>query len=101
MDALISIDRIKRHLYIDGGEHDADLMDRAVEATAVVVDYLKTPHHGWTEETVPPNVRAAILLVAADLWERRGMGMKPSEGDAVLTDTVKSLLHRLRDPAIA
>lgn len=101
MDALVSLDRLKRHLYIDGAEHDADLADRAAEATAIIVDYLKTPEHGWTIDTVPPNVRSAILLCAADLWERRGTGMKPSEGDAVLTETVKSLLHRLRDPAYA
>ena len=100
MDALVSLDRLKRHLYIDGDDHDADLTDRAAEGTAIVVDYLKATDHGWTVETVPPNVRAAILLCAADLWERRGTGMQAGE-EIGLTPTVKSILHRLRDPAYA
>ena len=101
MAALVSLDRIKRHLYVDGSEHDADLADRAEEATAIVVDYLKTPNHGWTVETVPANVRAAVLLVAADLWERRGTGMKAGGEETGLTATVKALLYRMRDPAMA
>lgn len=73
----------------------ADVAQKAADATGIVIDYLKTPEHGWTQETVPAPVRASILLVLTIIYEYRGGEVDPINGP------VKSLLRRRRDPALA
>ncbi|ACL57572.1 head-tail connector protein [Methylobacterium nodulans] len=93
--ALVTLEAAKLHLRIDGTDEDALVQDKIEAATDLVLDYLKTPEHGWTAETVPARVKAAILLALGVLYENREGQVDP------LTDAVRSLLHRLRDPAIA
>lgn len=95
MVALVSLEAAKRHIIIEDDFRDADIRAKTEEATDIVVDYLKRPDHGWTEETVPGQVRAAILLTFASLFRNPDGDVDP------LSDAVRSLLHRLRDPAIA
>ncbi|GJD41313.1 head-tail connector protein [Methylobacterium bullatum] len=95
MPALISLETAKRHLLIDYDDRDEDIQAKAEEATDIVVDYLKRPDHGWTFETVPGRVRAAILLTLGVIYEDREGQVDP------LSDAVRSLLHRMRDPALA
>lgn len=95
MPALISLEVAKRHLIIEDDFRDEDVFAKAEEATAIVVDYLKKPDHGWTEETVPGQVKAAILLTFASLFRNPDGDVDP------LSDAVRSLLHRMRDPALA
>lgn len=96
--ALVSIDAARRQLNLtedDMADADiaANVADKAEDATAIVIDYLKQPDNGWTVETVPFVVRAAILLVLGALYEGR-------EGGDPISDAVRSLLQRLRDPAL-
>ena len=93
MTTLVSVARIKDRLRIDFDTTDAELAQMAEEATDIVINYIKKPDHGWTEETVPPLVRAAILIVVTALHEE--------DGKDALSDTVRNLLHRHRDPAMA
>jgi uncharacterized phage protein (predicted DNA packaging) len=95
VSALVTTDALKKHLVVESTDDD-DLLERIAEdATDVVVGYLKKPAHGWTDETVPHRVRSAIMLVAGALYANR-------EGAAdVLTQPVRDLLHRDRDPAFA
>jgi hypothetical protein len=95
MVALVSVAAAKRHLIIEDDFRDEDILAKTEEATAIVVDYLKKPDHGWTEDTVPGQVKAAILLTFACLFRNPDGDVDP------LSDAVRSLLHRMRDPALA
>jgi hypothetical protein len=97
--ALISKDQAKNHLLIDYDDRDADLEMKMQQAEEIVIDYIKRPYHGWTEQTVPKTVQAAVLLVLTALFDDRdGTG----EGDYLTANgPVARLLSRHRDPAIA
>jgi hypothetical protein len=97
--ALISKDQAKNHLLIDYDDRDADLEMKMQQAEEIVIDYIKRPDHGWTEQTVPKTVQAAVLLVLTALFDDRdGTG----EGDYLrASGPVARLLSRHRDPAIA
>lgn len=89
--SLVAIDAAKRSLRVDGSDLDSDLQWRLEQATEIVIDYLKTPDHGWTVETVPGPISAAIILVTRSLFDGEG---------APLSEEVKSLVRRFRDPAL-
>jgi len=99
----------------------ADVMFKADQASAIIVDYLKRPFiegdevppagvirtsdfepsvppalaEPWTPETVPVLVKAAILIVLTSLYDGR------TGDDPLLSDQLTGILHRLRDPALA
>ena len=58
----------------------------------IIVGYLKITELTWTVDTVPPRVRTAILLTIQAIYDTT---------DDPITDAVKSLLWRDRDPALA
>lgn len=100
MAALITTDAARRQLRLTQSDLDVadvalDVAEKAIEATGIVIDYLKRPEHGWTSDTVPQPVRSAILLVLTTVYEFRGGEVEP------LSDAVKSLLSRMRDPTLA
>lgn len=95
--ALITLTQAKDQVEIEHDEKDSAILLKIEEASAIVTDYIKRPDHGWTDRTVPAHVRAAVRLVFASLWSNRGDGEAPDP----LSATVKSLLHRERDPAVA
>lgn len=106
------------HLRIDlvtDGDSPATIIDedypvlqqKMAQAEDIILDYLKISQgsddvydHGWDDETVPPRIKAAILLVLSALWDdREGKG---DMGDYLKDDgPVANLLRRSRDPAIA
>jgi hypothetical protein len=102
MTALVTLEEIKDRLRIDTDASDTDLLRMADEATEIVLNYLKRPQElpsdddaydePWTPDTVPGSVRSAILLVVRSLHD---------EVDEPLSDTVRALVHRYRDPAMA
>jgi hypothetical protein len=98
MPALVTADEARRHLNLTESDMDADktadITAKAQAATDIVIDYIKRPDHGWDDATVPPLLKIAVLLVLGALADDR-------EGGAPLSDAVKSLLHRYRDPALA
>lgn len=53
----------------------------------------------WTTSTVPARVQAAVLLMVAHLWERRGDDL--DSPDEALWEAIGRLLMRDRDPALA
>lgn len=95
MAALVTTEEAKKRLRIDFADDDALVGELVSEATDIIVDYLKKPDHDWTAETVPFRVKAAILLVTGSLYENR------DAGEEVLTSSVRALIHRDRDPALA
>jgi len=98
---LLALADVKEHLRITDTAHDADVQRKASAAEQLVRDYLKT---GWlptwtTGDALPLDVVAAILIVTANLYERRGDEDGPP--DVATWDRIGLLLTRRRDPALA
>lgn len=119
---LVTIKRAERHLRLDIDEtttvHIPDLEFKIQQASEIILNYLKIPvpeHTSPVEDSptytywennpsaIPFDVQAATLLVLGTLWESREANVAGSfvGSTGVLTDAVKSLLHRRRDPALA
>lgn len=92
MTPLVTIEALRDRLRIDEEVSSPDLQRIAEEATAIVIDFLKRPNHGWTVETVPAQVRTTIFMVA--------QGIDIGEPEP-LSRGVKDLLRRMRHPAVA
>lgn len=93
MTALVTLDEAKTHLRILDDDQDFDVVMKIEAASEIVIDYIKRPDHGWTAATAPKLIKAAVLLVAASMFADREFGG--------LSDSVKNILHRYRDPAVA
>lgn len=78
----------------------ADLELKIEQAEHAVLEYLKVEQEGspadwpWDEESVPPVVRAATLIVLAKLWDRNGVPFEAGSAEA-------SLLVGRRVPTVA
>lgn len=95
--ALVTLDEARRHLQLTetdmaDADRSADVASKAEQASEIVVDYIERPEHGWADADAPFVVKAAVLLVLTALFEQR---------DEAITDPVRSLLRRYRDPALA
>ena len=102
MTALVTMAQAKSHLRVDHSDDDTDIALKADQATAIVIDYIKQPEHGWDETTVPLHIQAAILIMLSKLYDDRKAGETDNEtATGWLPKAVTSLLHRSRDPAIA
>jgi hypothetical protein len=90
----------------------ADVMFKADQASAIIVDYLKLPFDDgpainplifppsvdqpiWNETTTPTKVKAVILMALTALYDGR------TPLDEVLSQPIKDILHRMRDPSMA
>lgn len=101
--ALITVDQAKLHLRIDNDDHDDKLQEIISDVSEIILDYLKVDSALWQTtdgepEDVPGAVRAAVKLGVSAMFENPEQDEK---GPLVLSQTVKNLLMRLRDPAIA
>lgn len=119
MVALVTQEEVVRQLRLNPAALSApdlaDVMFKADQASAIVVDYLKRPFDDgpavqpliyyppgtepapppWNETTTPTLVKAAILIVLTSLYDGR------TPDDALLSEPVTAILHRYRDPALA
>lgn len=102
MVALVTLEQVKSSLRVDFIDSDTDLALKIEQATDAVVDYIKKPDHGWTVETVPGRVSAAIILVVKSLFDDSEKAeLLSALAGGELKNPVVSLLYRLRDPALA
>jgi len=100
--ALIDLTLLKKHLRIFHDDEDDELAVYQTAAETIVVEYVDreivatgaTPTLPDGIELTPP-ITAAILLVAADLYENREPDMN-AEGNAVLPRHVRALLAPYR-----
>jgi hypothetical protein len=101
---LLTLAQAKAHLGITlppGDPGDADLQLKLDQAEAVIRGYLKAKNDpGWTPDTVPPPVTAAILLLMAHLEINRG-GEDEQQRDEALWLSIDRLLAFHRDPTWA
>lgn len=95
---IVDIETAKRNLHIIDDDDDENVLLLLEAASAIVVDFLKlevgTYDIGSSPYMAPPKpVEMAVLLVLENLYDR------PDEDP--LSPAVRSVLHRLRDPALA
>jgi len=126
MASLVTQDEALRQLRLSAAaissEELLDVMFKAEQASAIIVDYLKRPFDDtsspaattlvvraapradetvpepvvpWTEATCPTHVKAVILIVLTALYDGR------TPDDELLSNAVTSILWRSRDPALA
>lgn len=88
---MISLATAKYHLRIDGAEHDAEIEQKLMLASAIVSDYI-----GSNNQSNGDIEDAAVMLVLGELWLNR----ESSTAD-VLSPAVRSLLERQRMQALA
>jgi hypothetical protein len=99
MPQFVSIGQAKDHLGVTLEDSDPDLHLKITQASAIILDYLKSRGDAaWTEDNAPGPVQAATLLMLGHLYEHRGDDMKT---DADLWEAIRRLLERSRDPAFA
>jgi hypothetical protein len=98
MAALVSLAQAKEHLRIKTSDDDADVYLKVEQASAIILDYLKSRAGDWTADTAPGQVQAATLLMLGHLHENRGDDMEP---DPMVWQAIERLLMRSRDPALA
>lgn len=103
--ALVTIDQVNLALrlsLVEDDERIPDIQLKISQAEDVVFDYLKKPDADWDEETVPPRVSAAVLMVIQSLLDEANTGgLLPGIGSGDPKNPVVALLYRLRDPALA
>lgn len=93
---LVDIEKAKSHLRMDDDYADDIIMSKIEQASSIIVNYLKVDEDLWDQDSsesvaLPLTVEAAVLLVVEALFD----GAEP------LSQTVKDLVHRYRDPALA
>jgi hypothetical protein len=98
---LVTLEQAKTHLRVDGADSDVEIGGLILEASSIVMDYLKkevpiewnAPDAEVPGTGVPGVVQAATLLVIGELFRNREAGADP------ISPGVESLLRRQRDPA--
>lgn len=93
---LVDLETAKLHLRMDEDAAEEIIIKKIEQASSILIDYLKVSEDIWdidsTEsDPIPGVIEAATLLVLEALFD----------GGEPLSDTVKSLVHRFRDPALA
>lgn len=100
MTALITLAEAKAHLRVTAAAEDTLIAAYAEGATDTVINYITQADDTWTDtdgdNAAPALIRMAILLVLGSLYSNRG----DMEAD-YLSEPVKNLLRRYRDPALA
>lgn len=96
---LVNFQMAKESLNISEAVDDLDakIQDQLDMASQIVIDYIKRPEHGWTQDTTPLHVKAAVLHILRRIHDDP---MGELEG-GWLSPVAKDLLHRERDPALA
>lgn len=99
--SLVTMQEVKEWCEIDHDEIDARLEALAIGASEIILNYLKKPVDYWQDSAgepagVPGSVKYATLKVAAAMFENRD-----GSGPPTLSQDVKDMIHRYRDPALA
>lgn len=104
-DPLITEDEALGQLKVSGVDDPDDIATKMSEATAIVITYIKNPTHGWDSDTVPDDIKAAILMQLVELYRFRGDDEdtrdQAEDEKGYLSPRIARLLHRHRDPALA
>ena len=70
MELPISLELAKAHLRVGDSSHDDVLIAEKLEmAFGVSEDITNRDLHAYTQETIPPAIKAAILLILGTLYD--------------------------------
>ena len=94
---LVDLTTAKEWLRVNHDDEDLSIQLLADQASAMVVDFIKRPDHGWDVDTVPKHVQAAVFHVLKRLYDDPAGEL----AGGPMPDFVKDMLWRERDPAIA
>lgn len=95
MVELVTLLELKTRLGFDFDHDDAALALILFEAQDHVLKYVDAADDAWTDQTVPPRIKSAIIIVSARLYANR------DDDGEILTPAVKNLLRRDRKPVVA
>lgn len=95
MSELVGVPELKQRLGFDFSHDDTALGLILTEAQDHVLKYVEAGEDLWSDTTVPPRIKSAIILVAARLYANR------DDDGEILTPAVKGLLRRDRKPVVA
>lgn len=99
MAALVTLDVAKEHLRLEGTAEDPRITRLIDEASAYIQNYMADKGDpDWTPDTVPPQVRSAVLIKLTDLHDYPGDDMTKAETTRL---AIVQLLMTLRPPAFA
>lgn len=106
---LITLPEAKTHLRVTDAAHDADIQAKLDAAEAIILDFCNSTAYWreitptWDGDTVPRQVKAAILLELGELYRFRGDDPEAPErwDDHDLSPAIIGLLRRTHDPAVA
>lgn len=101
---LMTLDEAKEHLNPPGDIDDNKIERQIIEATVIVLRHCKLPLDSYQSTAgdpntdVPPDLRAAALLVLGSLYDNAD-GQSPDKEP--LSPAVKALLMPWRKPTLA
>jgi hypothetical protein len=106
--ALVTLAEGKAHLQVTSSDADGDLTIKLAAAEAAILSYCGSTAYwqpivaAWTSGTVPPAVKAAILLQLGELDQFRG---QETQGpvrydDRDFSPAIQSLLRPWHDPTL-
>lgn len=95
---LVDLESAKQQVRRDDDADDDRIVDLIRDASVIVLQFMKISEDSYSGTDgnlvdVPLPVRRATLLVIEEMYDR-------PENDP-LTPAVRSILHRMRDPALA
>lgn len=109
MTTIITLDQVKARLRFDSDIEDDDLTLMIEQATALVLNYLKTPDLSKFETGSPPSIPDAVtnavslatILLVGYLSRNRDCDPDKDWTPGYLPIPVMNCLYPLRDPAFA
>lgn len=114
MIQILTLEEAKGQVRVTATQSDSDIQFKILQATAILLNYLKVPMNAsvedspvtlpWvaddfgseTDDEVPWDIKAACALIFGSLYANR-----EGENADPLSPAVRSLLARWRDPAMA
>ena len=103
MAAVITLAEGKTQLRIGDTWHDGEVQAAINAADAIIRKYLKSSDDPtWDETTAPPDIKHAVKLMTAHIYEHRGDAFGPDQdNDDRVWAAVANVLRMWRDPALA
>lgn len=112
MEQLVTLDEARAHILLppiqSGSPSTADEKDQALKlasAQDIIIQYIgANADDDWDADSVPPRIKAAILILFAELVRFRGdeqQGEGPEQTDGNLSPQLTNLLRRDRDPVLS
>ena len=102
MILYVTLPEAKRHLNQDQSCDDCEIMNKCLDASAAVADFLKDrANPDWSPGNVPRNVRAATLITLEHLYRRDLSDNSEMSEPGYLPQGATSLLWRMRNPAMS